>query len=80
MAAKSEKAKSASPPIRPGDFPVGSVASRAAARSLLEMRRQSKEVIRVIFVEVGHPDDEPLPAGWRTEWDGGVTEFSYARE
>jgi hypothetical protein len=80
MAAKSEKARSASPPISPGDFPVGSTASRAAARSLWEMRQQSEQVMRLKIVLIGHPKDKPLPDGWRNEWDSGVTECIYARD
>jgi hypothetical protein len=80
MVAKHDRAKNASPQIRPGDFPLGSAASRAAARSLWEMRQQSKQVIHLKIVLIGHPKDKPLPDGWRREWDGGVTECSYARE
>ena len=80
MAVKREKPKAAVLPIVPGDFPMGSPASRAAARSLWEMRQQSKHVIRVQYVFIGHPKDKPLPEGSRNEWDGGVTEFTYARE
>jgi hypothetical protein len=80
MAVKHEKPKAASPPIWPGDFPLKSAASRAAARSLWEMRQRSKQVIRVKYVLIGHPKDKPLPEGSRHEWDGGVTEFTYARE
>jgi hypothetical protein len=42
MAVKREKPKAAVPPIAPGDFPVGSVASRAAARALMEKRDEAR--------------------------------------
>jgi hypothetical protein len=80
MAAKHDRAKNASPQIRPGDFPLGSAASRAAARSLWEMRRQSKQVMHLKIVLIGHPRNEPLPAGTRTESDDLIVEKSYARE
>jgi hypothetical protein len=44
------------------------------------MRQRSKHVIRVQYVLIGHPKDKPLPESWRNEWDGGATEFTYARE
>jgi hypothetical protein len=57
------------------DFPIGSLESRAAARMMLERRRENMLMYRINIVLVGHQDDEPLPEGKRS----GVTEFTYGR-
>jgi hypothetical protein len=42
MAVKREKPKAAVPLSMPADFPLGSVASRAAARALMEKRDEAR--------------------------------------
>jgi hypothetical protein len=59
---------------QPGDFPVGSIESRAAARAKLEhIESNPGEVIRVRVVHIGHVGKTPLPPPSRTEWPGGMT-------
>lgn len=36
--------------VKPGDFPLGSVESRAAARALAERKRKTKRIIQIRFV------------------------------
>ena len=38
---------------KPGDFPVGSLESRAAARALHEQRKQAGPLLEVIITSVG---------------------------
>jgi hypothetical protein len=74
MAARSEKAKSASPPISPGDFPVGSAASRAAARLLLLHREKSVRRLTLI-IDVPRPRQDPArphSSGWHRRADGSL--------
>ena len=67
---------------KPGDFPVGSVQSRAAARAMLKEKKQ--EVIRVHFVASdgnGHPKipGMPLPEKpYRVDyWSDGTGRTEY---
>jgi hypothetical protein len=46
----------ARPGSRPGDFPLGSIASRAAARALAVRLRESQEPIRIIVEHIGFPE------------------------
>jgi hypothetical protein len=59
----------------PADYPLGSMASRAAARAMLERRERRKERIRVSVVLVGHREGDPLPEDWRVQSERGVTEI-----
>jgi len=59
----------------PAQFALGTTASRAAARMMLEKRRENMLMHRINMVLIGHPDDEPLPEGWRS----GANEFTYSR-
>jgi len=47
-------ATNASP--RPGDYPLGSTESRAAARALADRLTASGEVLRVIVKHIGSPE------------------------
>lgn len=60
---------------KPGNFPIGSSESRAAARAQLERLNQPKEILRVRVIHVGHDGKEPLPPPQRHRWTGGVTEI-----
>lgn len=63
-------------PTKPGDFPICSPESRAAARAMLERaEREPGTVLRVVIVHIGHDGTEPLPAPHRIKWVGGVTEI-----
>jgi hypothetical protein len=42
--------------LRPGEFPLGSMESRAASRALLERMDQSTEKIRVVVECIGTPE------------------------
>lgn len=44
---------------KPGDFPIGSVESRAAMRAMIEHKSESKHVVRVILERVGGSSDTP---------------------
>ena len=64
---------------KPGDFPIGSVESRAAARALAEHKTEVKKVLRV---EVEHmwergPGKLPpeLPPDTRHESETGIVEI-----
>lgn len=61
---------------KPGDFPICSPESRAAARAMLERaEREPGTVLRLVIVHIGHDGTEPLPAPRRIKWPGGVTEI-----
>jgi hypothetical protein len=47
-------ATNASP--KPGDYPLGSTESRAAARALADHLTASEEVLRVVVKHIGHPE------------------------
>ena len=50
--------------VKPGDFPLGSIESRAAARALLERKNEAKHirVLKIMFMPArdGHPDAEKM--------------------
>ena len=59
---------------RPGDFPLRSIESRAAARAKLEhIKRDPGEVLHLIIHHVGEDKNTPMPPTKRIEWPGGVT-------
>jgi len=62
---------------KPGNYQLGSIESRTAARTLLERIRtsQEKNVIAVRIEHIGHDGKEPLPLSQRIPWGGGVTEI-----
>ena len=54
--------------MKPGDFPLGSLESRAAARLLSERRKAGLiPVLSIQVVHVGDPENSPLP--WYVEMD-----------
>ena len=71
MAPKGGKAKNVSPQVRPGDFPLGSAASRAAARALLEER--DRKVCQLWLSVVGAEEVAPP----RIKRCGGGMAFIY---
>ena len=63
---------------RPGDFPIGSIESRAAARARLEHTKDNPgEVDHVQIVHIGHDGKMPLPLPKRIEWPGGMTKIEH---
>jgi hypothetical protein len=46
------------PRLRPGDFPIGSIESRAAARARARQMRDSQEPIRVVVHYIGSPEKD----------------------
>ncbi len=79
MAQKEESLEPATP--HPAEFELGSPASRAAARALLEGRRSDAEANKVIvtIVQIGAPPGSPLPPPLRiVHSDGSVTEIRHA--
>jgi hypothetical protein len=38
---------------RPGDYPLGSLESRAAARVMIDSNKQEETVIRIVYVDSG---------------------------
>jgi len=64
---------------KPGDFPIGSVESRAAARALAEHKTEAKEVLRVEVKRMWErgPGKLPpkLPPDTRHESEASVTEI-----
>ena len=63
---------------KPGDFPLGSPASRAAARNALEHRESSLEVIQVVLVGQKRPGTEPRVPPKARRGSGVAIEFVYA--
>lgn len=62
---------------RPGDYRLGSIHSRIAARAILERIRveQEKNAIIVMVEHIGHDGSDPLPLPRRIVSAGGVTEI-----
>ena len=52
----SESSGATRPRLRPGDFPLGSIESRAAARARARQLRASQEPIRVVVQYIGSPE------------------------
>jgi hypothetical protein len=62
--------------LTPGDFPIGSLESRAVVRAQLERaEREPGQVLRIQIIHVGLDDKEPLPQPQTIPWRGGVTEI-----
>jgi hypothetical protein len=62
---------------RPGNYQLGSIESRTAARAMLDriQTRQKNNVVVVRIEHIGHDGKEPLPLSQRIPWGGGVTEI-----
>lgn len=62
---------------KPGAYPMGSLESRSAARTILERMRtdQRKTIILVRIEHIGYNGKEPLPPSQRISGKGGVTEI-----
>jgi hypothetical protein len=62
---------------RPGNYRLGSIESRTAARAMLEriQTSQQKNAIVVRIEHIGHDGKEPLPLSQRIPWGGGITEI-----
>ena len=62
---------------KPGNYQLGSIESRTAARAMLEciQTRQKKNAIVVRIEHIGHDGKEPLPLAQRIPWGGGMTEI-----
>jgi hypothetical protein len=74
-----KKKQSADAALCPWNFPLGSIASRAAARAMLEHRKRSKNGIRMVIKLIGHPKDQPLPENTRNEGEDWYSETVYER-
>jgi hypothetical protein len=67
--------------MKPSDFQLGSLASRAAPRAQLERAKQKREeVISIRVVYIGYDGKEPLPPPQKIPWKGGVTEIVYVAD
>jgi hypothetical protein len=53
---------------KPGDFPIGSLESRAAARAVLE----TGERVRLVISAIGQSLDMKRSTCTRTVWDNGI--------
>jgi len=62
---------------KPGNYQLGSVESRTAARAMLEriQTSQQKNGIVVRIEHIGYDGKEPLPLSQRIPWGGGITEI-----
>jgi hypothetical protein len=67
--------------VRPGDFPIGSALSRAAARAFLKSRRDTRK--RIIFIsnvwlseDSGNERNEPQFGPWQ-DWGDTLMRFVY---
>jgi len=66
----------------PGDFPVGSPESRAAARLLLSDRESARDRLEIISSiprpeRNGHRNDKPRATPWTETPDGRLVRFLY---
>jgi hypothetical protein len=59
---------------RPGDFPLGSVESRAVARALADGKTGEKEILRVEVVHIATPASN-VPASSRYECENCIVEI-----
>ena len=59
--------------MRPGDYPIGSQRSRAAARSLLHFRSRAEAEVRrfTLIMDLGDVT-EPSFSPWKSGEDGGL--------
>jgi hypothetical protein len=60
--------------MKPADFRLGSIESRAAARRQLDWA-ESEIVLRVRIVHIGRDGTTPLPASRRIVWQGGASQI-----
>jgi len=82
MSEKSTKARHSSATDlapRPGDFPIGSVSSRAAARRMLMERFQDRQRIEFVTnMRLPHQDNtKPHATPWSETTDGGLMRMLY---
>ena len=66
---------------KPGDFPIGSPESRAAARMLMRSRVDNRKRLQFITnTMLAHHDGNPEPhvTPWIETLDGGLFRFVYA--
>ena len=78
MAVKREKVKAASSPIMPSDFPLGSAASRAAARALWGKREETRFFLwlRVVGKEqIAPPRIKRLEGGMGFIYGAGFEDY-----
>ena len=62
--------------MKPGDFPIGSLESRVAARACSKRLNEIPvRVIRANIVYIGCNGTGPFPPPSRIEWEGGVTKI-----
>jgi|HubBroStandDraft_4_1064222.scaffolds.fasta_scaffold487713_2 hypothetical protein len=62
---------------KPGNYALGSIESRTAARAMLERIRSDREenAIIVRIEHIGHDQKDSLPPPRRIVWEHGVTEI-----
>jgi hypothetical protein len=59
--------------MKPSDFALGSIESRAAAR--VQLKREATVVLRVSVIHIGYDGVIPLPPLQVVKWKGGSTEI-----
>jgi len=65
----------------PADYAIGSLESRASARTLLERNaRESRIVFRIKIVHIGHNGRDPLPPTRQVKWPDGIAEFIHVSD
>jgi hypothetical protein len=61
--------------VKPGQFPIGSIESRAAAaRTMIENKNEPKTIVRVVHVG---GEEEPLPPPKRIRGSNVIIEHCY---
>jgi hypothetical protein len=65
---------------KPGEYPIGSVQSRAAARMMLENKSKPEMVIRVVYVGGSKENRPPLLATKRVPGSSIVVEYCYEED
>ncbi len=63
--------------LKPGQYPIGSIQSRAAARTMLENNKSKPEVIHIVLVGGSKENRTPLPPTKKVPGSNVVIEYSY---
>jgi len=78
MSNKGDKQKllATSQALGPGDFPIGSVESRAAMRAMIERKGEEKPLMKIVLERIGGDSNAAgVPEIVRSESSDCVTEF-----
>jgi hypothetical protein len=57
--------------MKPGDFPIGSTESRAAARAMLKSRMKGRPTVKMLGRYVGKDESALIIGPWQSSNNGG---------